>query len=132
MTLVGEATRVEMPRLFEDLALSQGIEAWRKAVFACNQYIDAQAPWALRKTDPERMLAVLGTLYQAIRDLAIAILPVIPASAGKLLDQMGIPSEERTFAALAKRESYETLAKSGFRLDPPKPIFPRLDASLES
>ena len=24
-------------------------------VFACNQYIDAQAPWALRKTDPERM-----------------------------------------------------------------------------
>jgi hypothetical protein len=28
-------------------------------VFACNQYIDAQAPWALRKTDPERMHAVL-------------------------------------------------------------------------
>jgi methionyl-tRNA synthetase len=132
MTLVGEATRVEMPRLFEDLALSQGIEAWLKAVFACNQYIDAQAPWALRKTDPERMLAVLGTLYQAIRDLAIAILPVIPASAGKLLDQMGIPSAERTFAALARRESYETLARSGFKLDLPKPIFPRLDASLES
>ena len=33
-----------------------------QAVFACNAYIDAQAPWALRKTDPERMAAVLGTL----------------------------------------------------------------------
>jgi methionyl-tRNA synthetase len=131
LALVEGATRVEMPRLFEDLALSQGIEAWLKAVFACNQYIDAQAPWALRKTDPDRMLAVLGTLYQAIRDLAIAILPVIPASAGRLLDQMGIPAEDRTFAALAHRESYEALAKSGFKLEPPKPIFPRLDASLE-
>ena len=36
-------------------------------MFACNQYIDAQAPWALRKTDPDRMHAVLGTLLRAIR-----------------------------------------------------------------
>jgi methionyl-tRNA synthetase len=131
LALVEGTTQVEMPRLFEDLALSQGIEVWLKAVFACNQYIDAQAPWALRKTDPDRMLAVLGALYQAIRDLAIAILPVIPASAGRLLDQMGIAAEDRTFAALANRESYEALAKSGFKLELPKPIFPRLDASLD-
>ena len=39
----------------------------------CNQYIDAQAPWALRKTDPERMHAVLGTLLQAIRRLAVTM-----------------------------------------------------------
>ena len=39
-----------------------------RGVFACNQYIDAQAPWALRKTDPERMHAVLRTLVRAIRD----------------------------------------------------------------
>ena len=50
------------PRHFEALALSQGIEAWLRGVFACNQYIDAQAPWTLRKTDPERMQAVLATL----------------------------------------------------------------------
>ncbi len=57
---------------------------------------------------------------------------MIPASAGKLLDQMGIPVKERTFAGLANRESYQTLAQSDFRLDLPKPIFPRLDASLDS
>ena len=50
---------------FDDLALSQGVETWMTGVFACNQYIDAQAPWALRKTDPERMAAVLGTLVDA-------------------------------------------------------------------
>ena len=48
------------------------------AVFACNAYVDAQAPWALRKTDPERMAAVLGTLVAAVRELTAAIAPVIP------------------------------------------------------
>jgi methionyl-tRNA synthetase len=99
-----------------------------KAVFACNQYIDAQAPWTLRKTDPERMNAVLATLYAAIADLAISISPVIPESAARMLDQMGIPAGERDLAALADRERYARLAASDFRLEPPTPIFPRLEA----
>ena len=45
-----------------------------QAVFACNQYVDEQAPWALRKTDPERMERVLATLCGCIRDLAVACL----------------------------------------------------------
>jgi methionyl-tRNA synthetase len=128
LALVGETVRNEVPGHFEALALSQGIEAWLKAVFACNQYIDAQAPWALRKTDPERMKAVLGTLYSAITDLAVSISPVIPDSAARMLDQMGIPADERNLAALADEERYARLAASGFRLEPPTPIFPRLEA----
>jgi methionyl-tRNA synthetase len=132
LALVAAATRDEVPRAFEELALSHGIEAWLRAVFACNQYIDAQAPWALRKSDPERMQAVLATLYAAIRDLAIAIQPVIPASAGRLLDQMGIAAEERTYAALADGQRYSRLAASGFRLQPPTPIFPRLEMPADA
>jgi len=131
LAVVAHATRDEMPRLFDDLALSQGIEAWLKAVFACNQYIDAQAPWTLRKTDPARMRAVLATLYQAIGDLAIAIQPVIPEAAGKLLDQMGTKSEERGFDALADDRRYARLAASGFTLALPTPIFPRLEMIAE-
>src|SRR3954470_20066544 len=44
LALVREATARELPDHFEALALSQGIEAWLRAVFACNQYIDTQAP----------------------------------------------------------------------------------------
>jgi len=110
---------------FAELAITQALESWMRAVFACNAYIDTQAPWALRKTDPDRMHAVLVTLLRAIRDLAIAILPVVPASAGKLLDQLGI--EDRSHAALADAEWYDRLANSGFRIAPPTPIFPRLD-----
>jgi methionyl-tRNA synthetase len=132
LSLVAEATRIELPRLFADLALSQGIEAWLRAVFACNQYIDAQAPWSLRKTDPERMAGVLATLYQAIGDLAMAIQPVIPEASGKLLDQMGIGAEERTFAALEDGTRYARLASSAFKLEPPKPIFPRLEMPADA
>jgi methionyl-tRNA synthetase len=132
LAAVRRATAEELPGHFEELALSQGIEAWIRAVFACNQYIDAQAPWALRKTDPERMIAVLATLCEAIVDLAIAIQPVVPASAAKLLDQLGVPAGERDFAALADTGRYERLAASGFTLAPPTPIFPRLEMHAEA
>jgi methionyl-tRNA synthetase len=131
LSLVRETVRNEVPAHFEALALSQGIEAWLRAVFACNQYIDTQAPWALRKIDPERMTAVLATLYEAIRDLAIAIAPVIPTSSARLLDTMGIPEGERDFAALVDEGSYERLASSGFTLGTPSPIFPRLEAPAD-
>jgi len=128
LALVRETARTILPRHFEALELSQGIEAWLRAVFACNQYIDAQAPWTLRKSDPERMTAVLATLYEAIADLAIAIQPVIPASAARLLDAMGVPASERSYAALEDDGRYLRLAASAFTLAPPEPIFPRLEA----
>jgi len=131
LALVRETARTTLPRHFEGLELSQGIEAWLRAVFACNQYIDAQAPWILRKSDPERMKAVLATLYEAIVDLAIAIQPIIPGSAAKLLDSLGVPANERSYAALEDDGRYPRLAVSGFTLAPPEPIFPRLEAPTE-
>jgi methionyl-tRNA synthetase len=115
---------------FNDLALNQGIEAWMRGVFACNQYIDAQAPWALRKTDPDRMHAVLRTLLRAIRALAIAILPVVPGAAGKVLDQLG--ADDRDHAAIDDESWYDRLAESGFRIAPPSPVFPRLEMPAEA
>jgi methionyl-tRNA synthetase len=120
LTLVATATREELPGAFSELALAQGCEAWMRAVFACNQYVDAQAPWALRKTDTERMEAVLRTLLLAIRDLAIAIRPVIPASADKLLDLLG--AKGRDYADLPDRGWIDSA-----QLQPPSPIFPRLE-----
>jgi methionyl-tRNA synthetase len=93
---------------FDRFAFSLGLEAWMGAVFACNAYIDAAAPWALKKTDPERMAAVLGTLVVAVRDLAEAVVPVIPASA------------ERLIALIDS-------GKNGVAIAQPTPIFPRLE-----
>ena len=122
-----DMARTRLPREFEQLAFSVGIEDWIRAVFACNQYVDATAPWALRKTDPERMRAVLMTLFQAVRTLAIAIRPVVPAAADALLDQMGIAADARDFPALADAGWFAKLAESGFAVGQPVPIFPRLE-----
>ena len=103
----------EVPEAFERLAFSVGIESWLKAVFACNAFVDTQAPWALRKTDPERMAAVLGTLVAAVRDLARAIAPVIPESADKLLTLIDA-------------------GEGGAPIAQPTPLFPRLELEEEA
>jgi methionyl-tRNA synthetase len=112
LAAVVEATTKEMPETFERFAFSVGIEAWLKAVFACNAYVDTQAPWALRKTDPERMAAVLGTLVVAVRELTRAIAPIIPASADKLL-------------------SLIDAGEGGAPIPQPTPLFPRLELPEE-
>jgi methionyl-tRNA synthetase len=128
---VHEACAGELPREFAALNFSVGIEAWMRGVFACNAYIDEQAPWGLKKTDPERMGAVLLTLFMAIRDLTIAISPVVPTAAGKVLDQLGIPADERNLAALADREWYLRRVATGEPLGVPSPAFPRLELPAE-
>jgi len=109
------------------MAFSDGLEAWMRAVFACNQYVDEQAPWGLKKTDPDRMAAVLMVLFRCVRDLAIAVRPVVPASIDRLLDQMGITAEARDYAALDDGEWFARLAASGFRVNQPQGVFPRLE-----
>ena len=49
-------------RRFERFAFSSGIEAGSRRCSPAMPMSMTQAPWALRKTDPERMAAVLGTL----------------------------------------------------------------------
>jgi methionyl-tRNA synthetase len=127
LTNVKIACGTELPREFNDLSFSTGIEAWMRAVYACNQYVDEQAPWGLKKTDPERMKAVLQTLFVALRELAIAIQPVVPAKAAALLDQLGIPADERSYAALSDADWFNRLVASGFTVAPPTPLFPRLE-----
>jgi methionyl-tRNA synthetase len=106
--LVEQACATEVPEAFGRFAFSVGIEAWLRAVFACNAFVDTQAPWALRKTDPERMAAVLGTLVAAVRALTQAIAPIIPQSAAKLL------------ASIDSGEGGAPIAQ-------PTPLFPRLE-----
>ncbi|MXO50508.1 methionine--tRNA ligase [Erythrobacter gaetbuli] len=127
LSTVRNACAEVLPQEFDALNFSVGIEAWLKAVFACNAYVDEQAPWGLKKTDPERMKAVLQTLFLAIRDLAIAIQPVVPTKAAAVLDQLGVPGERRTYADLADYRWFDELVSAGHIVDKPTPVFPRLE-----
>ncbi len=117
----------DMKTAFTDMNFTHGMDAWMRGVFACNQYVDEQAPWALKKTDPDRMAIVLTVLFAQIRKLAIAIQPIVPTAAAYLLDQMGIPKDERDFAALEDVDWIVRLVQSGYRVPQPVGIFPRLE-----
>jgi len=93
---------------FEGFAFSTGLEEWMAAVFACNAYVDNMAPWALKKTDPARMAAVLGTLVVAIRKLTLAVAPIVPGSAEQLLGVIDA-------------------GEDGTPIPQPTPLFPRLE-----
>jgi len=86
-----------------------------------NRYVDEQAPWSLKKTDPARMETVLYVLAEVLRHLAILIQPFMPDAMNKLLDQLAVPAHERDFAALTQQHAL----KSGTALPPPQGVFPR-------
>ena len=91
-------------------------------VAEANRYFAGEAPWALAKTDPARQRTVLYVTAEVLRQVAILCQPFIPASAGKLLDILGIPAGERQFDRLGdpgKRIASETA------LPAPAPVFPR-------
>ncbi len=84
----------EMRDAFEVQAFHTALEAMWTVIRAANAYIDAQAPWKLRKEDPARMEAVLYTLAETIRRLGILAQPFMPASAARMLDQLAVPGDE--------------------------------------
>jgi methionyl-tRNA synthetase len=116
-------TLLELPAAvraaFDNLAYSQALEAIWAVIRAANVYVDKQAPWALRKTDPARMETVLYMLCEAIRWVAILTQPFMPTASEKLLDQLAVPTDARDFAALEKGLT------EGTPLPAPQGVFPR-------
>lgn len=88
-----------------------------------NEYIDKKAPWTLKKEDPAHMKAVLYHLAEAVRNIAIMLQPFCPEATAKLLDQLSIPENERTFDNLTE----EFALTAGTELPKPEGVFPRLE-----
>ena len=114
--LLGHARR-EM----KDQALHQVLAAIWRVVADANRYFAAQEPWALRKTDPERMATVLYVTAEVLRQIGILIQPFMPTSAAKLLDLLAVPDDRRTFADLDDGSRLSP----GMPLPAPAPVFPR-------
>lgn len=99
--------------------INKALEAIFSVVSAGDRYIDAQAPWTLRKTDPDRMQIVLYTVAETVRRVAILTQPFIPTSSERLLDLLAVPVDQRSFTDL------DFALKAGTDLPPPQGVFPR-------
>ncbi|MCP1215624.1 methionine--tRNA ligase [Acetobacter orientalis] len=108
-----------MASQIERCALTDALEDVWKVIRAGNAYIDHQAPWALRKTDVERMKDVLRVLLDTLRGIATVLQPFMPQSMDRMLTQLGVETAERSFAAL------DVILPAGRTLPAPQGIFPR-------
>ncbi|MBX3495688.1 MAG: methionine--tRNA ligase [Parvibaculum sp.] len=106
---------------FDALAFHKGLEAIWGLCGDANRYVDEQAPWTLRKTDPARMATVLYVLAEAIRHIGILVQPVMPEASIKILDQLALGPEARGFGALGP----EGALAAGTALPAPSGVFPR-------
>jgi len=97
------------------------LEAVWTVVRAANGYVDRQAPWALRKSDPARMATVLWVLAETVRHVAVLLQPVMPGSCAKVLDQLAVPAGARGFDALGPGGALA----GGTPIGKPQGIFPR-------
>jgi methionyl-tRNA synthetase len=113
--LANVRTQVDRQAFHEALRL-----IWQ-VIADANRYVDAAAPWALKKTDLVRMGEVLAVLAEVIRQIAILVQPVMPEAAGKILDQVGVGGNDRTFAAIAGTRRLG----HGHAVPKPEPVFPR-------
>ncbi len=122
-----------------------------RVVGEANKYLSDQAPWKL-KEDPARRDTVLHTALQAIKDCNALLTPFLPHSAQQVHELLGgtgvwsVAPEVHEVTDLDDGSPYPIitgpydqaqavwastpLAAPGTPLDPPKPIFTKLDESV--
>jgi methionyl-tRNA synthetase len=105
----------------DEFAVHRALEIVWALVADANRYFAGEEPWAHKKTDPARMETILYVTAEVTRQIAILVQPVMPDSAAKLLDQLGVPQNTRSFAALGPKGRLQP----GTELPPPEPVFPR-------
>ncbi|TPI59364.1 methionine--tRNA ligase [Mesorhizobium sp. B3-1-3] len=126
-----EADTAILDQAIEALAVSrramaeQGIHLALAAIFGvvaeADRYFASQEPWALKKTDPERMETVLWATAELVRRVALLCQPFVPGSAAKLLDLLAVPAGKRAF----EHVHADHALVPGAALPAPEGVFPR-------
>ena len=117
-------------------------ELW-EFVGAANRLVDAEKPWELAKAakagDPaaeERLSGVLGDLVEACRLLGLAAAPYLPATAPRVLAQLGYDyryaADGNAGPPILEELRWGAHAGEPGRLAAPEPLFPRLDVDAEA
>lgn len=115
---------VDRVRAFIDVQeLHRYVEALWRVLEETNRYFSAQEPWKLKKTDPERMGVVLYVTLEILRRVSILVQPVMPESSAKVLTQLGVGEDARTFGDLGH------VLAGGVALPAPVPVFPKYEVA---
>ena len=129
LAAIGNALRDNYEKQMEAFAFQNGLAEIFRLVSRANKYIDENAPWVLAKDETKRarLAAVMYNLLESIRLAGILLMPYMPETAGKILDQIGASAEERSWesaAAFGGLHAEVTVQKGPV-------LFPRIDMEKE-
>jgi methionyl-tRNA synthetase len=124
-TLVEGALRraAEVRAAYERLDFRAAVRGAIEISQSANQFLQARAPWARLKTEPEVARADLSDAAEVAYLVAGLLQPVVPTVAEKLFEQLQAPA--LTFATLA-RARYPLLERHQ-RIGTPAPLLPRME-----
>jgi len=104
---------------------NQEIDKALKEIFQllteANVYVDKQAPWILKRSDPARMETVLSISIELIKRSTLMLYPVIPESCLKIFSIINFEIKELNF------NQYNILPKHPNIINEPQIIFPRIE-----
>jgi methionyl-tRNA synthetase len=119
-----------MDALFSELGFHKALIAIWEFISAANKYIVEKEPWVMAK-DPakkERLDAVIYNLLESLRIVAVLILPFMPGSAIRIMEQLGITDPDgQNFDRIKTWGVLET----GRRLKPAGALFPRVEVRVD-
>jgi methionyl-tRNA synthetase len=102
-------------------AIKHYLDAVWSVVADANRYFAGEAPWAKRRSDPNRMETILYVTAEVVRQVAILVQPATPTAAGKLLDLLAQAPDRRSFKSLGEAGRLQP----GTPIPPPTGVFPR-------
>jgi methionyl-tRNA synthetase len=132
-----EAVRAYGERL-EACLLHDALASLWTLVEAANRLVDAEKPWELAKASKngdeaatQRLRDVLGDLLEACRLIGLAVAPFMPATAPRVLTQLGYGYPYGTDGnggpPILDELGWGIRAAEPGRVTAPEPLFPRLE-----
>ncbi|MFZ2397322.1 MAG: methionine--tRNA ligase [Smithella sp.] len=121
----------EVESSFKDMSLHKALIAIWEFINITNKYIVENEPWTLDK-DPankEKLTAIMYNLLAALRAISILLMPFIPQTAEKILQQIGADNAKNMNLAGIKKD--DTL-KAGSPLIRGESLFPRIVQEKEN
>lgn len=131
--MAGElATR--MPQLiahYEAMDFRKAAAETRAIWAAGNEYITKSAPWTAYKTSVDQAAVGIRTGLNLVALFGLIAQPIIPETAGKILDAIGVPAERRSLdPARIGREGFASLLDAlprGQAINVPAQLFSKIE-----
>ena len=94
-------------KLINNQNLNEFIKIVVSYSFDANKYFNDSEPWAVKKSDPERMKVILFTTCEQIKNISILLNSIIPVATEKVLETMNVKKEKRLINQINNLECFD-------------------------